>query len=125
MEVHGSFHFQWKYKLPLLQSITASTNIFRGIFHGLPYTHTYIRQPTSTSIKNSPAASTRPTLTLTLSWSYLHGSWPTSNFHGVMEVHGSSLLLSWKLELLARKLAYFQLSWKLVESSMEVDEVTE
>ena len=39
-----------------------------------------------------------------------------------MEVHGRSLLLPWKLELRLWKIAYFQLPWKLVEASIEVDE---
>ena len=67
-----------------------------------------------------PAACTTLTLTLTLIWNNLRGSWPTSNFHGSrLEVHGSGLLLPWKLELLAQKRANFQLPWKLVEASME------
>ena len=41
MEIHGSFHCRWKWKLPLLPSIAASTNIFRGSFHELPCTPTY------------------------------------------------------------------------------------
>ena len=41
METDGSFHCRWKRKLPLFPSITASTNIFRGSFHELPYTPTY------------------------------------------------------------------------------------
>ena len=34
-EVLRSFHYQWKWKLPLLPSIAASTNIFHGSFHEL------------------------------------------------------------------------------------------
>ena len=32
MEIHGSFYRGWKWKLPLLQSIAASTNMFCGSF---------------------------------------------------------------------------------------------
>ena len=42
---HGSFHCRWKWKLPLLPSIAASTNILRGSFHELPYTPTYFHLP--------------------------------------------------------------------------------
>ena len=52
MKMHGSFHCRWKYKLPLLPSIAASTNIFRGSFHELPYIPTYILPLTCTSITN-------------------------------------------------------------------------
>ena len=41
MEVHGSFHCRWKWKLPLLLPIAASTDIFRGSVHELLYTPTY------------------------------------------------------------------------------------
>ena len=44
MEVSESFHCQWKRKLPLLP-IAASTHIFRGSFHELPYTPTYFHLP--------------------------------------------------------------------------------
>ena len=40
-EVHGSFHYRWKWKLPLHPSIAASTNIFRGSRHEFPYTSIY------------------------------------------------------------------------------------
>ena len=43
------------------------------------------------------------TLTLTLALSYLHGSWPTSDFHG----------------------SFHQLPWKKMEVVMVVDESTE
>ena len=56
MEVSGSLHatwkftLQWKWKFPLLPPIAASTNIFRGSFHGLPYTlHTFCLLYTSPS----------------------------------------------------------------------------
>ena len=104
MKVHGSFHCQWKWKLPLLPSIAASTMEDSMSFHITLRTSVYIHE-----YRELPAASTRLTLTLTLtlSWSYLHGRWPTSNFHGQMEVHGSSVLLPWKLGPLSWKLAYF------------------
>ena len=41
MEVDGSFHCRWKWKLPLLPSIAASTNILAESFHDLSYTSTY------------------------------------------------------------------------------------
>ena len=42
MELHGSFHSRWKWKLPLLASIIASsTNTILGSFHEIPYTPTY------------------------------------------------------------------------------------
>ena len=96
MEVHGSFHCRWKWKLPLLPSIAQLPRIYSVevsmSFHMPLHTFTYFHE-----YHKVGAASTRLTLTLTLTlrWSYLHGSWPTSNFHG------SSLLLPWKLELLA------------------------
>ena len=39
-DVHGFFHCRWKWKFPLLPSIAASTNIFHGGFHEIPYTPT-------------------------------------------------------------------------------------
>ena len=86
MEVHGSFHCRWKWKLPLLPSIAASTNIFRGNFHDLPYTPTYfhllprVSQTSSCSFKSN--STLNATLTPTPSLSYLHGIRPTSNYHG-------------------------------------------
>ena len=44
MEIHGSFHCRWKCKVPLLPSIAASTNIFRGRVLERPYTSTYFYQ---------------------------------------------------------------------------------
>ena len=48
LEVHRGFRCRWKWKLPLLLSIAASTDIVRASFHELPYT-----PPTSTSITKS------------------------------------------------------------------------
>ena len=44
MEVDGSFHLRWKWKLPFLPSIAASTTIFDGTFHELSYhtIHTHV-----------------------------------------------------------------------------------
>ena len=79
MELEASLaSINWK--LPLLPSIEASTNIFHGSFHELSHTPTYFNLYPRVS-QTSSCFSTRLTLTLTLSWSYLHGSWPTSNFH--------------------------------------------
>ena len=69
MEVHGSFHCRWRWKLPLLPSIAASTNIFRGSFYEISNTLTYFylfRQVSQTSScfhKTNP----NPNLTLELS----------------------------------------------------------
>ena len=53
MEVQGSFHLRWKWKPPLLPSIAASTNMFRGSFHELPYTPTYFHlHPRITQFSN-------------------------------------------------------------------------
>ena len=64
MEVSGSFNVstckflcRWKWKLPLLPSMAASTNIFRGSFHELPYTPIYFYLPSR--VHKLPAASTR------------------------------------------------------------------
>ena len=88
MEVHESFHCRWKWKLPLLPSIAASTNIFRGNFHDLPYTPTYFhllpRVSQASSCFHKTQSNPNPN--------------PSSNP---------------KLELSSWKLA-FQLSWKLV-----------
>ena len=81
MEVHGSVHCRWKCKLPLLPSIAASAHMFRGGFHELPCPPTYFHLRPRVSQTSSCCYETL-TLTLTLSWSYLHGSWPTSHFHG-------------------------------------------
>ena len=50
VQIHRSFHDGWKWKLPLLPSIAASTKICRVSFHELPYTPTYILPPSSTNI---------------------------------------------------------------------------
>ena len=42
MEIYGSFHGRWNWKLPLLTSIVASMNLFRGSCHELPCTPTYL-----------------------------------------------------------------------------------
>ena len=68
------------------------------VFHIPLHTSTYLHEH-----HKLLDASTRLTLALTLSCSYLRVSWPTA-----MEVHGSSLLLPRKLE------SYLQ-------ASMEVD----
>ena len=95
MEVHGSFHCRWKWKLPLLlPSIAASTNTFRGRFHELPYTPPYFHL--------------LPRVSQTFSC-----------FHKTNPYHNPNP--SPKLELPPWKLAYFQLEWKLMEASMEVD----
>ena len=75
IEVSGSFHWStWKFPLSMeveasIASIIAasSTNMFRGSFHEVPYTPTYfhLRFLAASSILTF-------TLTLTLSWSYLH-----------------------------------------------------
>ena len=117
MEVRGIFYCRWKWKLPLLPSMAASMNIFRGSFHCFHQLHLPLiysmeasmsfHIPLHTSIyfheyHKLPAASTRRNLTLTLtraltlSWSYLHGSW-RSNSPG---------------------------SWWWIEAFMEVDEAT-
>ena len=70
VEVQGSFRCQWTWKLPLLPSIAAATNIFRGSFHERLYTPKY-PPPVSNSIANfqllrkdfhnGPPTSVRPT----------------------------------------------------------------
>ena len=41
MEIHGIVYCRWKWNLPLLPSIAASTKKIRGSFHELPYTPKY------------------------------------------------------------------------------------
>ena len=89
MEVSGSFNVstckflcRWKWKLPLLPSMAASTNIFRGSFHELPYTPTYFHLLPRVSYTSSCFHKTILNPNPDLIWSYLHGSCPTSNFHG-------------------------------------------
>ena len=88
---HGStwnFHCQWKWKLPLLQPIAVSTNIFHGSFHELPYPlHTFIY---SHEHHKRPAT--------------LHKTTPNPNPNS-------------KLALPAWKLAHFQLPWKFPDGS--------
>ena len=68
----GCFHCFHQLQLPRICSVEASMRL-----HIPLHTSIYFRE-----YHKPPAASTVLTLTLTLSWSYLHGSWPTSNFHG-------------------------------------------
>ena len=95
VEVHGSFCCRWKWKLRLLPSIAASTNVFRRIFHELPYTPTYFHllprvaqssscfRKTDLSRNSNPNPNPHPRAT-----SVEAGLLPT-----IMEVHGST----WKL----------------------------
>ena len=116
MEVHGSFHCRWKGKLPLLPSVAAATNIFRGSFHELPYTPTYLTY--FHEYDKPPAASTKLTLTLTLtlSWSCFYGSWPTSNL-GTMEVDGST----WKECVASMEDGAACIEARLIPTCMEVN----
>ena len=125
MEGSGSFHGStWKFP-PSVEVEASITSIncsfhgyFRESFHELPYIYPYILIYTSTSITNLQLTTPNPNPDLELRlWKLAHFQLPWK----YMEVHGSSLLLTWKLELLARKLAYLRLQWKLVEASMEVD----
>ena len=52
VEVDGSCHCRWEWKLPLLPSAAASTTIFGETFHELPHTYPYILQPTFMSFIN-------------------------------------------------------------------------
>ena len=83
--------------------------------HTFVYSHEYHKHP---------AASTRLTLTPTptLSWRYLHGSWPNSNFHGSTSKYIKGLI-PWKLELFAWKLASMEVDlsrWKLSWNSVKL-----
>ena len=80
--INCSFHEYITWKLP-----------WASIY---PYVHSSSYFP---EYHKLPAASTRLNLTLTLRWSYLQGSWSTSNFRGneaSMEADGSRWKLSWK-----------------------------
>ena len=74
----GSFHCFHQRQFPQIVSVEASMN-FDIPLRNSTYSH---------QCHKLPDVSTR--LTLTLSWSYLHGSWPISN------LHESWWKLSWK-----------------------------
>ena len=66
MEVSGSFHCWWKWKLPLLPSIAASTKIFRGSFHERPHTPTHFHLLPRVSQNSGCFHKTNPDPVLTL-----------------------------------------------------------
>ena len=74
--VHGSawkFHCRWKLKLPLLSSSAASTNIFSGSLHELPYNPTYFHPIPRVSQTSGWFHKTNPNPNFScLSWNYLH-----------------------------------------------------
>ena len=74
--VHGSawkFHCRWKLKLPLLSSSAASTNIFSGSLHELPYNTTYFHPIPRVSQTSGWFHKTNPNPNFScLSWNYLH-----------------------------------------------------
>ena len=125
MEVLGVFQCRWKWKLQSLPSNEAATDIifvrapmsFHISLSTATYFHEYLKLP---------AASTKPTQTLTLTktptqiWSYRYRGWSTSNFHGsrwkYMEVvccfqgSWSYLLASWRTSNFRG--SWWKLPWK-------------
>ena len=110
MIIHGIFHGRRNWKVPLLPSIAASTNIFRGSFHGLPCTLVYLHllprvsQTSSCFHKTSIRVHQLPFDLLP--WNFSPNSMETS-----MEVN----LLSWK------SVEADFLPWKFPWKLMEVD----
>ena len=101
--IHGNFHCRWNRKLPLLQSIVASTNMFRRSFHELPSTplsfHLLPRvSQTSTYLNRTPTRVHRVPFDL------LPLTFPPTCTETSVEVN----LLPWKLP------------WNSVKASMEV-----
>ena len=113
MDVHGnrfecgSFHGStWKFPLSVEVKCFNASMSFHIPLHTTIYFHDYHKLP---------VASTRQILTLTptltISWSYLHGSWPTSIFHGSRST--------------CMELVYcFHGNWIYLEASKEADEST-
>ena len=94
MEVDGGLYSGWKWKLPLLPSIGASTNIFRGGFHELLCTDTFMDLLQRVSQTSTCFQTTSPDPN--------SGPKPT-------------------LELPQGKRAYFQLPWQMMEDSTKAD----
>ena len=86
MEVIASFHGNMWTVEASIASIDCSFHEYIPWKVARASMYPYILPSTSKPITKLPGASTRLTLTLTLSfnlsWSYLHGSWPTFTFHG-------------------------------------------
>ena len=111
IKVSGSFRGStWEFPLsveveaPLLPSIAASTNIFRGSFNELPYAPTYFHLLPRVSQTSSCFHKTNPNPNPKLEpppWKLAH-----------IQLQGKYMdLVCW---LLALKLAYFPLPWNLV-----------
>ena len=94
MEVDGGVYSGWKWKLPLLPSIGACTNIFRGGFHELLCTDTFMDLLQRVSQTSTCFQTTSPDPN--------SGPKPT-------------------LELPQGKRAYFQLPWQMMEDSTKAD----
>ena len=124
MEVGWSCHGS-RWKFPLSLGVVASIafincNFLEYIPWKLPWASKYMSfQIYLTYLHLPPRVSQTSScfqkISLTPTWSYLHGRRPTSNFHGRRWKY-CSLLIPWKLELLR---------WRYVEAFTEVDEATE
>ena len=109
-----------------VDSCGATTRLFSLVFQSIIYSIPFFGDPTRcfefcTSMRGPPHFTFSIYF---LPWNFycynLHGSFDRSKWKQ-MQVDGSILLLPRKLELLEWKLAYFHLSRKLVEASMEAD----
>ena len=111
MEVSESFHCQWKRKLPLLP-IAASTHIFRGSFHELPYTPTYFHLPLRV-LQTSSFFHKTSIRVLQLPFGRLPWKFPVTSFY--MEVGGRRFTcMEFSMEL-------WKFPWKLVEVDYFMD----
>ena len=108
--VGRSGRFHCFHQLQLVR--TYSVEVFMS-FH-IPL-HMYFHLLPRVSQTSSCLHKTNPnrirTLTLTLSWSYLHGSWPTSKFHG----------RTWKQVVASMEAGATCMETGLVPTSMDVD----
>ena len=95
MEVRGIFYCRWKWKLPLLPSLAASTNIFRGSFHELPYIPTYFHLLPSWFHKTSIRVHRGRFHQLPWKSIYFHGSFHGSRWKWIY-IHGNIHGIWWK-----------------------------
>ena len=97
MEMHGSLHCRWKWKLLLFPSTAASVNIFRGSCRELPYTPTYFHLPrvsqTSSYFHKTSIRVYRPPFHL-LPWKFPPTSMETSIEVNLLRSRQLPLLLS-------------------------------